>query len=204
MEMVRKGISLDHRIGDKFLNPGIGFGGSCFPKDIRSLVHTGSVYGENLPMLRSVLDVNQKMRALFVDKIIKHFGGDVKGKAFAVWGLAFKPNTDDMRDAPSITIIQALQEAGAKLKCYDPQSMGEARKSLGDSVEYHQDATSACHGADAVLVLTEWSEFRSPDWDRIAELLNAPLIFDGRNIYDPESIEKRGFTYYSMGRPRRG
>ncbi len=200
VEAVKRCIGLDERIGEHFLNPGIGFGGSCFPKDIKSLIYTGQEMQEEMPILRSVMKVNERMRYGFVDQIKKHFG-DLNGLTFGVWGLAFKPNTDDMREAPAITIIEELLVNGAKIKAYDPEAMETASVDLGDRIEYHQNAYSAINQCDAVLVLTEWNEFRSPDWERVSRLLKNAVIFDGRNIYEPSVMAKRGFHYYSVGRP---
>ena len=196
---VRRAISLDRRIGPHFIFPGAGYGGSCFPKDIRAMIGMG---GDNLEMilLKSVEAVNERQKGLLVEKVKRHFGAKLSGLTFAVWGLAFKPRTDDMRDAPAITVIESLLEAGAQVQAFDPEAMDEAKKMFGERVRYAKHNYDALDGAAALLVLTEWNEFRRPDFSRIKRLLERPVIFDGRNIYDPGDLRKLGFTYYSIGR----
>jgi UDPglucose 6-dehydrogenase len=196
---VRRAISLDRRIGPHFIFPGVGYGGSCFPKDIRAMISMG---GEepNMLLLKAVEEVNERQKGLLVEKIKRHFGAELSGLTFAIWGLAFKPRTDDMRDAPSITVIESLVGAGARVQAFDPEAMEEARKIFGDRIQYTHRNYDALHGASALLILTEWNEFRRPDFDRVKKLMTRPVIFDGRNIYDPADLRKLGFTYYSIGR----
>jgi UDPglucose 6-dehydrogenase len=196
---VRRAISLDRRIGPHFIFPGAGYGGSCFPKDIRAMISMG---GENPDMLllKAVEQVNERQKALLVDKVKRHFGADLAGHTFAVWGLAFKPRTDDMRDAPAITVIEALLAAGAQVRAFDPEASAEAQKIFGERIQYVQRNYDALEGASGLLILTEWNEFRRPDFARIKRLLAQPVIFDGRNIYEPNDLRKLGFKYYSIGR----
>jgi UDPglucose 6-dehydrogenase len=196
---VRRAISLDRRIGPHFIFPGVGFGGSCFPKDIRAMISMG---GDKpvMALLKAVEQVNESQKVLLFDKVKRHFGEPLSGLTFAIWGLAFKPRTDDMRDAPSITVIESLLAAGARVQAFDPEAMEEARKIFGDRIQYTHRNYDALHGAAALLILTEWNEFRRPDFARIKGLLKQPVIFDGRNIYDPGDVRKLGFTYYSIGR----
>jgi UDPglucose 6-dehydrogenase len=196
---VRRAISLDRRIGPHFIFPGAGFGGSCFPKDIRAMISMGGDKPE-MALLRAVEQVNESQKVLLFDKVKRHFGEPLSGLTFAIWGLAFKPRTDDMRDAPSITVIESLLAAGARVQAFDPEAMEEARKIFGDRIQYTHRNYDALHGAAALLILTEWNEFRRPDFARIKGLLKQPVIFDGRNIYDPGDVRKLGFTYYSIGR----
>jgi UDPglucose 6-dehydrogenase len=196
---VRRAIGLDRRIGPHFIFPGVGYGGSCFPKDIRAMISMGAARSEML-LLKAVEQVNERQKGKLVEKVIKHFGADLTGLTFAVWGLAFKPRTDDMRDAPSIVIIEALLKAGAHIHAYDPEAIAEARKVFGERIAYAARNYDALAGAAALLVVTEWNEFRRPDFKRIKALLKTPIIFDGRNIYDPGDLQKLGFTYYSIGR----
>jgi UDPglucose 6-dehydrogenase len=196
---VRRAIGLDRRIGPHFIFPGAGYGGSCFPKDIRAMISMGGDRTEML-LLKAVEEVNARQKAILVDKVKRHFGPDLSGLTFAVWGLAFKPRTDDMRDAPSITVIEALLAAGAAVQAFDPEAANEAKKIFGDRIRYAPHNYEALAGASALLVLTEWNEFRRPDFARIKDLLNSPIIFDGRNIYDPADLRKLGFKYYSVGR----
>jgi UDPglucose 6-dehydrogenase len=196
---VRRAISLDRRIGPHFIFPGVGYGGSCFPKDIRAMIGMG---GENPEMLllKAVEAVNERQKGVLVDKVKRHFGANLSGFTFAVWGLAFKPRTDDIRDAPAITVINALIEAGAEVHAYDPEATEEAKKIFGAGIRYAHRNYDALDGASALLVLTEWNEFRRPDFARMKQLMERPVIFDGRNIYDPLDLAARGFTYYSIGR----
>lgn len=199
-EMVRIGMCSDKRIGSQFLFPGLGYGGSCFPKDVKALLKTAKDNECDTQMLEAADSINKLQRKLFVDKILRHFGGDVKGKTFAVWGLAFKPKTDDMREAPAITIINSLLEHGAKVQAYDPKAFDSAKIYFGDKITYSKNSYEALNNADALLLLTEWNEFRRPDFDRIKSTLQNPLIFDGRNQYDAKRMRERGFTYYSIGK----
>lgn len=199
-EMVRVGVSTDSRIGNKFLFPGLGYGGSCFPKDVKALIKTGADYGVDMSIIKSADGVNKKQRNLFVDKIIAKFGKDLTGKTFGVWGLAFKPKTDDMREAPAITIINELLKMGAKVKAYDPKAMTLAKRIFGDKITYCQKSYETLDGADAMLLLTEWNEFRRPDFERIKGLLKTPIIFDGRNQYNGERLTQSGFEYVCVGK----
>jgi UDPglucose 6-dehydrogenase len=196
---VRRAISMDRRIGPYFIFPGTGYGGSCFPKDVRAMIGMGEKRVE-MALLRAVERVNEKQKRLLVDKVTRFFGGKLSGKTFAVWGLAFKPRTDDMRDAPAITVINALLKAGAKVQAFDPEAMHEARKLFGERIRYAEHNYDALEGAAALLILTEWNEFRRPDFGRIKQMLKNPVIFDGRNIYDPRDLLKLGFKYFPIGR----
>ena len=197
---VRLGIGSDPRIGNRFIYPGIGYGGSCFPKDVKALIRSASEYKYEMRILKSVEDVNDDQKKVIVNKIEKHFGTSLKEKTFCIWGLSFKPNTDDMREAPSLVIIEALLKAGAKVKAYDPVAMKEASHLLSKDVELKEDAISAAENADAIVLVTEWPEFRLPDWETIKEKMNEHVIFDGRNIYNRKEMHKFGFTYYAIGR----
>lgn len=196
---VRRAIALDRRIGPHFIFPGVGYGGSCFPKDIRAMISMGGDETE-MVLLKAVEHINERQKGLLIEKVSRHFGPDLAGLAFAIWGLAFKPRTDDMRDAPSITVIEALLRAGASVQAFDPEAMGEAKKIFGERIQYAERNYEALPGASALLVLTEWNEFRRPDFTRIKELLKQPVIFDGRNLYDPADLRRLGFRYYSIGR----
>jgi UDPglucose 6-dehydrogenase len=196
---VRKGIGSDPRIGNKFIYPGIGYGGSCFPKDVVALVKTGKENGYDLRILQAVADVNNDQKQVLYNKVLKHFNGQLKGKIFAVWGLSFKPKTDDIREAPSLVIIQSLLKAGANVKAYDPVAMHETKKVLGEEITYTKDPYDALIDSDALLIATEWPEFRSPNFNVIAKLLKQKTIFDGRNIYDLDEMKELGFTYYCIG-----
>jgi UDPglucose 6-dehydrogenase len=197
---VRLGIGSDPRIGNRFIYPGIGYGGSCFPKDVKALIRTASDYKYEMRILKSVEDVNDDQKKVIVNKIEKHFDNMLKGKTFCIWGLSFKPNTDDMREAPSLVIIEALLEAGAKVKVYDPVAMKEASHLLSKEVELKEDAITAAENADAIILVTEWPEFRLPDWETIKAKMKDHVIFDGRNIYNRKEMKKFGFTYYAIGR----
>ncbi len=199
VEMVRVGISTDTRIGNKFLFPGIGFGGSCFPKDVNALIKIAEDYGTEFSILKAVNKINQAQRENFINRVIKYFG-NLQDKTIAVWGLAFKPKTNDMREAPAITIIEALLEYGAKIKAYDPKAMDTAKNIFGDKIEYAKSSYDALKDADCMLLLTEWNEFRRPDFEKIKELMKTPIIFDGRNQYDKSRLETRGIKYFSVGR----
>lgn len=200
VDAVRKGIGSDDRIGTKFIYPGTGYGGSCFPKDVQALVRTADENGYSLEILKAVESVNYRQKTVLFAKIMNHFKGDLKGKKFAMWGLAFKPKTDDMREAPSLVIIDKLLEAGASVSAYDPVAMEEGQRILGDKIEFAKDEYDACIDADALILVTEWSEFRLPNFRMLKKLLNNNLIFDGRNIYDPEELKELGFSYYPIGR----
>jgi UDPglucose 6-dehydrogenase len=202
IEMVRQGIGSDPRIGYHFLYPGVGYGGSCFPKDVKALQFTATQQGRPLKVLAAVEAVNDAQKLVLVEKIVAHFGTDLTGRRFALWGLAFKPNTDDMRDAPSRVIAGALAARGATVVAYDPVAMDEARRVFADAphVAYATSPLAACDGADALVVVTEWKEFRSPDFDELKLRLKSPLIFDGRNLYDPALVRAAGITYFAIGR----
>lgn len=198
---VRRGVGFDERIGQHFLFPGVGYGGSCFPKDVKAIIRTAELHGIDFAILRAVEDVNAFQKRTLTQKVRAHFGEDLKGRKFAIWGLSFKPRTDDMREAPAIVVIEELLAAGAEIHAHDPEAMDEARKVFGDRIHYHKLNYDALQDADALLVITEWNEFRRPDFDRIRQALKHPVVFDGRNIYDLEQMRSRGFTYYSVGRP---
>ncbi len=199
-EKVRIGMCSDKRIGSQFLFPGLGYGGSCFPKDVKAILNTAKQYHCDYQMLEAADNINKLQRKLFVDKILKHFDNDVKGKTIAVWGLAFKPKTDDMREAPSITIINTLLEQGANIKAYDPKAIESAKFHFGNKITYTKGSYEALENAEALLLLTEWNEFRNPDFERIKTLMKSPVIFDGRNQYNNKNIEELGFTYYRIGK----
>ncbi len=204
IERVRTGIGSDPRIGYHFIYPGCGYGGSCFPKDVQALERTASEVDYDAPLLRAVEQVNRKQKEVVFNKVSKHFNGELKGKTFAVWGLSFKPNTDDMRDAPSRVLMEALWKAGAKVKAFDPEAVEETTRIYGerDDLEFVAKPMDAIPGCDALIIMTEWKVFRSPNLATIKEGLKNPLIFDGRNIYDPDTMEKEGFIYYGIGRGR--
>ena len=199
VNMVRKGIGSDSRIGPKFIYAGIGYGGSCFPKDVKALIKTAKDFNYHLRVLESVEEVNDDQKLVMFGKIRDHFNGELKGRTIAMWGLSFKPQTDDMREAPSLVLIHALLEAGATVKAYDPVAMHEAKRILGDTVTYADGLYDALSGADALLMVTEWPEFRFPDFHEVKKLLKHPVIFDGRNIYDIREMNKLGFQYYCIG-----
>ena len=199
-EMVRIGMCADKRIGSQFLFPGLGYGGSCFPKDVKALIKTAADNNCDSALLEAADVVNKRQRQLFVDKILNFYGNNIKGKTFAVWGLAFKPKTNDMREAPSITIINKLLSLGAKIKSYDPKAFELAKTIFKDRIDYSKDAYTALVDSDALLVLTEWNEFRRPDFEKISSLLKAPVIFDGRNIYDSNKLLQKGFNYFCIGK----
>ena len=196
---VRRGVGSDPRIGGSFLYAGIGYGGSCFPKDVKALVQTAEIFGHPLRILKAVEEVNNDQKGVLVKKVRDHFAGDLSGKVFGIWGLSFKPNTDDMREAPSITIIRALLQAGAAVQAYDPVAMAEAGHLFGPSVSLADDAVSVVKNADALLLVTEWNEFRLPDWELVGKLMKQKVIFDGRNIYQGPDLVDKGFTYYGIG-----
>ncbi|WP_421977789.1 UDP-glucose dehydrogenase family protein [Roseivirga seohaensis] len=199
VNMVRKGIGSDNRIGNKFIYPGVGYGGSCFPKDVKALIKTAEDNGYTMSVLKAVEEVNERQKSVMVTKVKSHFGSDLKGKTFAVWGLSFKPKTDDMREAPSIVIINALLEMGAKVKAYDPIAMEEAKHDLKDTITYAKDEYDTLIDADALLLVTEWPEFRIPNFDVVGRLMKSKVIFDGRNIYDKQEVKNLGFDYYGIG-----
>jgi UDPglucose 6-dehydrogenase len=201
VDMVRVGIGLDSRIGKQFLYPGIGFGGSCFPKDVKALKYTADENGYTFAVLDAVLAVNDKQRGLLVERVAHHFGGSLRGRKIAIWGLSFKPNTDDVREAPAHVIIRGLLKLGAQVHAFDPEALATTRAELGDAITYHTDSYSALEQADALVICTEWNEFRRPDFDKMRGLMRQPLLFDGRNLYKPETMAQKGFTYYSIGRP---
>jgi len=197
---VRFGIGSDPRIGSQFLFPGVGYGGSCFPKDVSALNKISAAAKRPLRILGAVEEVNAKQRLRLVEKVVERFGEDLKGRTFALWGLAFKPRTDDMREAPSIYTTRDLVKRGAKVRGYDPAAMKEARRVMGDQITLSEDNYALLEGADALLIMTEWQEFRDPDFRRIKDLMKAPVIFDGRNLFEPAEITKLGFEYYCIGR----
>lgn len=199
IDMVRQGLGSDPRVGKRFLFPGIGYGGSCFPKDVKAIIRTAQENGYTLELLQAVENVNAKQKKALAAKIKKHFGS-LSGRKFAVWGLSFKPQTDDMREAPAIAVINELLKDGARVSAHDPEALKEAKKIFGARIDYQTDNYAALDKADALLILTEWSEYREPDFARIKSLLKTPVIFDGRNIYDPEQMKEQGFQYYSIGR----
>jgi len=203
IDMVRKGIGSDSRIGNKFIYPGMGFGGSCFPKDVQALIRTGEENKYSLEVLKAVERVNKIQKSILFDKISQYFNGDLSDKLIGIWGLSFKPKTDDMREAPSITLIGKLIKSGAKVHAYDPAAMVEAKKKLGDRIIYAKDQYDALVDADALVLVTEWSEFRLPNFKVVHKLLNHAVIFDGRNIYDGKEMEEMGFEYFSIGRPEK-
>jgi len=200
INLVRKGIGSDSRIGYKFLYPGVGYGGSCFPKDVQALVKTASEYDYNLRVLKAVEEVNYNQKSVLYNKIYNYYGGNLQGKHIALWGLSFKPETDDMREAPSLTIIEKLLAQGANVTAYDPIATHEAQRILGDKIKYASDMYDALVDADALAVVTEWSEFRLPNFKVMAKLMNDKVLFDGRNVFDIEQIEEFGFKYFSIGR----
>jgi UDPglucose 6-dehydrogenase len=201
VESVRIGMGTDARIGMKFLFPGIGYGGSCFPKDVKALVKTSSEHGVELSILKKVEEVNEKQKKIIVKKIQKHFKGDLKGRTISLWGLSFKPKTDDVREAPSIVIINELLKLGCKIKVHDPIAMDSMKKILNDGlVEYYEKNYDALNDADALVIATEWNEFRRPDFHEIKKRMKTPVVFDGRNIYSPAKLKEQGFTYYGIGR----
>ncbi|WP_248722638.1 UDP-glucose/GDP-mannose dehydrogenase family protein [Seonamhaeicola sp. ML3] len=196
---VRKGIGSDTRIGNKFIYPGIGYGGSCFPKDVQALIRTGSEHNYDLQVLKAVEAVNKKQKTVLFSKILKYFKGDIKGKTIALWGLSFKPQTDDMREAPSLEIVKRLLEAGATVKAYDPIAMEEAKHHFGETISYYEDQYEALIDADCLAILTEWPEFKFPNFNIVNRLLKSPAIFDGRNIYDRHEMKEKGFNYFCIG-----
>ncbi len=200
VDNIRRVMGSDHRIGSPFLYPGVGYGGSCFPKDVQALVETGTKHGSRLRILESVVGVNIDQRKILFNKVQDHFDGNLEGRKFAIWGLAFKPNTDDIREAPAHVTIEHLLEAGASVSAFDPEAMDTTKAVFGDKIEYAEDSYSTLMDADALLICTEWHEFRHPEFQQIKMLLKNPLVFDGRNVFDPASMTEEGFDYYSIGR----
>ena len=201
VDRVRLGVGLDSRIGKRFLFAGIGYGGSCFPKDVQALVATGREYDAPQRLLEATEAINYDQKRRIVPRVLEHFGGDVVGKKFALWGLSFKPNTDDMREAPSLTIIEELTAHGATICAYDPEATAATKRMIGDKIEYSKRHYEALEGADALIIATEWNKFREPDFVYMKELLKNAVIFDGRNLYELDSMREHGFVYYSVGRP---
>ncbi|WP_195499842.1 UDP-glucose dehydrogenase family protein [Alistipes timonensis] len=199
VNMVRKGIGSDTRIGKKFLYAGCGYGGSCFPKDVKALIKTAEQNGYEMKVLKAVDEVNEKQKQILFEKLQKHYHGELKGRTVALWGLAFKPETDDMREAPAVVMIDKLAAAGCTVKVYDPIAMDECRRRIGDKIIYCKDMYDAAMDADVLMLVTEWKEFRMPDWRTLREIMKQPLIFDGRNIYDREELWVNGFGYYCIG-----
>lgn len=200
VDAVRKGIGSDSRIGKRFLFPGIGYGGSCFPKDVQALAKSSADANYDFKILNSVMDVNVSQRIILMDRIKKHFNGDLKGKRIAVWGLAFKPHTDDIREAPALYNIEYLLQEGATVVTHDPEAMENVKKIMGEKISYYSNPYDAAEGADAILIATEWPEFRAPDFEKLSSLMKNKVIFDGRNLYDVNTMKDLGFTYTSIGR----
>lgn len=200
VNMVRSGIGSDTRIGRKFLYPGTGYGGSCFPKDVKALIKTAEQNGYQMRVLRAVEDVNERQKSILFEKLQRHFSGDLQGKTIALWGLAFKPETDDMREAPALVLINKLLNAGCNIRAYDPAAMQECRRRIGDVIYYAKDMYDAVLDADTLMLVTEWKEFRLPSWAVIKKTMQNPVILDGRNIYDKKEIEELGFTYHCIGK----
>jgi UDPglucose 6-dehydrogenase len=200
IDRIRDGIGSDSRIGHKYLFPGLGYGGSCLPKDVKALLKSASDAGTPLSVLQAVEDINQEQRKRFSRKMVRHFGGKVEGKRFAVWGIAFKPNTDDTRETPVFHIIDELLEGKATVAVFDPEAMEGARARYGDRIDYAESSYGALQGADALVIATEWNEFRKPDFGLMKTLMRQPVLFDGRNIFDPRKMRELGFLYHSIGR----
>ena len=199
VNMVRSGIGSDTRIGRKFLYPGIGYGGSCFPKDVKALIKTAEQNGYQMRVLHAVEEVNELQKSILFDKLCKHFNNELKGKTIALWGLAFKPETDDMREATALVTIKLLLEAGCIIKVFDPVAMNECKRRIGDAITYANDMYDAVLDADALMLVTEWKEFRLPSWAVIKKTMEKPVVLDGRNIYDKKEMEEQGFTYHCIG-----
>lgn len=198
-DSVRQGIGSDSRIGSKFLFPGCGYGGSCFPKDVKALIATGKKHGYDMRIVEAVEAVNESQKNILFEKFKAHFNGNIKGKKIALWGLSFKPGTDDMREAPALVLIDSLINAGCSVIAYDPIAMDEAKRRLGNIITYADNLYDSTTGADAIFHVTEWKEFRVPDWDKIKTLVNNPLVIDGRNVFDREELNKKGFQYLNIG-----
>lgn len=199
VNMVRKGIGADARIGSKFLYPGCGYGGSCFPKDVKALIRTAAQQGYRMQVLEAVEAVNERQKGILFEKFERYFKGDVAGRSVAMWGLSFKPETDDMREAPSLVLIERLLAAGCKVRAFDPIAMDEARRRLGDKIEYCSSKYDALEGADALMIVTEWKQFRLPNWSRVADLMKGRVVIDGRNIYDRQEVEAADLDYLRIG-----
>jgi len=200
INMVRRGIASDSRIGNKFIYAGLGYGGSCFPKDVKAIIKTASVHGYELKVLKAVDEVNERQKESVFHKLYRYFGNNIKGKKIGIWGLSFKPNTDDMREAPSLKLIEKFLQHGAEITAYDPAAMNEAKRRLGDKINYSQDSYGAMVDADAMVLVTEWNEFRNPNWAVINKIMKNRVVFDGRNIYEKELLEQSGFEYFGIGR----
>jgi UDPglucose 6-dehydrogenase len=200
VDEVRRAVAADRRIGPSFLFPGVGYGGSCFPKDVKAMLKFAESSNYDFRILHAVEHVNERQKLRLLEKMRQHFGS-LKGKRIAVWGLAFKPRTDDMREAPAVPLIHGLLNAGVTVQAYDPEAMKVAKGIFGSKIQYADSSYAALTGADALAIVTEWNEFREPDYGRMRKLMREPVIFDGRNIYNPEAIRAQGFTYFSMGRP---
>jgi UDPglucose 6-dehydrogenase len=200
VDKVRIGVGSDSRIGKRFLFPGIGYGGSCFPKDVQALHKSGKDAGYNFQIIESVMEVNQKQKLTLIDKVKKFYNGDLSGKTFAMWGLAFKPDTDDVREAPALYMIEALLEAGATVRAFDPEAMDNVKKLFSEGVTFCENQYDVCDGADALLIATEWAVFRTPDFERVGKMLKTRIMFDGRNLYDLDRMEELDFHYCSVGR----
>lgn len=198
---VRRGIGHDSRIGFAFLFPGVGYGGSCFPKDVRALTAMSADHGCEPTMLRAVDEVNERQKSVFNDKLEEHFGGNLKGKTIGIWGLAFKPRTDDIREAPALVLINWLLEKGATVKAHDPEAIENVEAELGDKITYCDRRMEAIEGVDALVIMTDWKDYHSPDFAEMYQLMKSPVVFDGRNLYEPERMKRRGYKYYSIGRP---
>ena len=201
VQHVRRGVGSDSRLGDAFLFPGVGYGGSCFPKDVQALAASGREHNQQMRIALAAHEINQAQRLAFVEKILKHYNSNVAGKTFAIWGLTYKAGTDDVRESPAITVAQRLLQAGAAIQAHDPHGIAKARRVLSQGVKFFDNDYQAVAGADALIVLTDWPEFRSPDFDRLKKSLSEPVIFDGRNLYNPRFLAKQGFTYIGVGRP---
>lgn len=200
VNMVRKGIGSDTRIGKKFLYPGCGYGGSCFPKDVKALIKTAEKNGYDMKVLRAVEEVNERQKSILFDKLVRYYVGNLKGKTVTLWGLAFKPETDDMREAPALVLIDRLTAAGCTVKVYDPIAMQECRRRIRDKVVYCNDMYEAALDSDALLLVTEWKQFRLPSWAVLKKTMNTPLVIDGRNIYDRKDLLEMGFAYMCIGK----
>ncbi len=200
VDKVRLGLGTDSRIGKRFLFPGIGYGGSCFPKDVKALYKTGQDFGYDFKILKSVIEINERQRKSLIPKILNYFDGNLQGKKLAVWGLAFKPETDDIREAPSLVMIEELLKHGADITAYDPEAMENVKKKLGERINYASTPYEALENADALVISTEWNAFRNPDFEKMQQLMKYPVIFDGRNIYDPDNMREKDFVYFSVGR----
>jgi len=203
INMIRRGIGSDRRIGKYFIYPGTGYGGSCFPKDVKALIKTAGEFGYEMSVLQAVEDVNELQKSVLFRKVNKYFNNDLKGKTFAIWGLSFKPQTDDMREAPSLVVIENLLRAGAKVKAYDPVSMNEAKRILGDKIEFAQEQYEVLKDIEGLFIITEWPEFKFPDFKKVKNLMKKHVIFDGRNVYDPNEMKALGFDYFGIGTKQR-